>query len=221
MEPMKPEIYGFAHSPFVIAIETALNSLGVEFTSKQVPNWDRSELLRLTNGASYEVPVLVHDGRVIFESSADSQDIARYVDQTFAAGKLFPEHLDGVQTLIIRYLENDVEGVTFRLFDPYYIASISDVAERGMIVRHKERKFGRGCIDEWKQNRDHLAAQAEELLKPLDSMLSHQPYLLGNEPVYADFLLAGILGNITFSGYNTIPSNLSRLTDFHRNISAL
>lgn len=220
MVPMKPEIYGFAHSPFVIAIETALRSLGVDFTSKQVPNWDRSELLRLTNGASYEVPVLVHNGRVIFESSADSQDIARYVDQTFAEERLFPTHLDGIQTLVIRYLESDVEGVTFRLFDPYHIAAIPDVAERGMIIRHKERKFGRGCIDEWKRNRDNLAAQAEELLQPLDSMLSRQPYLLGNEPVYADFLLAGILGNITFAGFNAIPPKLSRLIDFHKKINA-
>ncbi len=79
------------YSPFCIPITAALRASGTEFENREIPNWDRTELLRLTDGAYYQVPVLVHDGRVVIESSADSEDIARYVDAHFAGGRLFPE----------------------------------------------------------------------------------------------------------------------------------
>ncbi len=77
-------LYEMAHSPFCIPISQALTACGIAFERKEIPNWDRSELLRLTDGAYYSVPVLQHDERIIYESSGHSQDIARYVDTTFA-----------------------------------------------------------------------------------------------------------------------------------------
>jgi hypothetical protein len=97
------------YSPFCIPITAALRATGAEFETREIPNWDRAELLRLTNGTYYQVPVLVHDGRVITESSGDSEDIARYVDTQFAAGRLFPARLDGLQKIVIEFLSDDVE----------------------------------------------------------------------------------------------------------------
>lgn len=216
---MSLEIYGFPHSPFCIAVESALRAFGLPFVSRRVPAWDRSEILRLTGGAYYEVPVLVHDRSVLWESSEHSQDIARYLDRHFASGRLFPERFDGLQDLALHYLENEVEGITFRLFDPSYIDSIEDVAQRGMVIRHKERKFGRGCVERWKAERSELIAEAETRLKPFERMLSHQRFLFGDRPVYADFLLAGILGNMVFGGRQKIPGNLPALENFHREIT--
>src|SRR4051794_17794187 len=101
---MSLTIYQMAYSPFFIPITEALRACGVAFETNEVPNWDRSELLRLTDGGYYQVPVLVHDGRVIIESKADSEDIAHYVDQHFAKGRLFPERLDGLQAIVIEFL---------------------------------------------------------------------------------------------------------------------
>jgi glutathione S-transferase len=42
-------------------------------------------------------------------------------------------------------------------------------------------------------------------------MLQHQPFLLGNSPVFADFLLYGILTNFTWKGWNQIPSEMTAL----------
>src|SRR5687767_13390621 len=77
---MSLTIYQMEYSPFCIPITAALRASGAEFETREIPNWDRTELLRLTNGAYYQVPVLVHDGHVVTESSAESEDIARYVD---------------------------------------------------------------------------------------------------------------------------------------------
>lgn len=212
---MKIEIYGFPHSPFCIAVESALKSLAVEFTSWPIPAWDRSEILRLTDGHYYEVPLLVHDGRPVYESAADTQDIARHIDAKFGGGRLFPATTCGLQEIVIDYLESKVEEVTFKLFDPTYIERISDIAYRGMLVRHKERKYGRGCLDQWRAERHLLDAEAGRLLAPIAAMLGQSgAFLFGPEPQFADFLLAGILGNITFDGINPLPTDLPQLKEF-------
>src|SRR5439155_900073 len=84
------------HSPFCIPITTVLAALSVAHETREVPNWDRRAILGLTGGAYYQVPVLVHDGRVLFESSDDRQVIPRYIDRTWAGGRLFPAALYGV-----------------------------------------------------------------------------------------------------------------------------
>jgi glutathione S-transferase len=201
---MNTSLYEMAHSPFCIPIAQALTACGVKFERHEIPNWDRSELLRLTDGAYYAVPVLVHDGRIIFESGGDTQDVARYVDTTWAHGALFPPALNGFQPIVLDFIENEVEARTFKLTDIHYVPAIADVAHRGMVVRHKERKFGRGCIELWQANAEAIRTEADALLARFETTLRHSPFLFGDAPVYADFALFGILGNLTFRGYNEL-----------------
>ncbi|MFT3991373.1 MAG: glutathione S-transferase family protein [Luteolibacter sp.] len=216
---MKVEVYRLAHSPFCIAIEQAMIALKVPFELREQSAADRSGILRLTNGAYYEVPTLVDGEEVIFETTGNSQDVANYIDVRYGEGRLFPKTSGGLQNVLLHYLENDVEGVTFRLFDPLYVDSITDVAERGMIVRHKERKFGRGCVQQWRDQHDELTASAVKVLKPLDQALDASPFLLGDAPVYADFLLFGILGNLTFNGFHGIPRELGNLENYQNRVA--
>ena len=199
-------LYELAHSPFCIPIAQALTACGVEFERREIPNWDRGELLRLTDGEYYSVPVLEHDGRVIYETCNDSQEIARYVDTTFAGGALFPPALDGLQMIVIDFLENEVESLTFKLADIHYVPGISDLVGRGMTIRHKERKFGRGCIEQWQRDEQTIRAQADALLSRFETTLLHSPFLFGNMPVYSDFLLFGIIGNFTYRGWNELSA---------------
>ena len=201
---MSVTLYEMAHSPFCIPIAQVMTACGIEFERREVPNWDRSELLRLTDGAYYSVPVVQHDGRVVFESGADSQDVAHYVDTTFARGALFPAALDGLQAIVIDFLENEVESLTFKLVDIHYIPAIPDVAARGMTVRHKERKFGRGCIKQWRRDAAEIREAADRLLARFETTLLHSPFLFGDTPLYSDFLLFGIVGNLTYRGWNEL-----------------
>lgn len=190
------------------------------FEVRNVSNADRREIIEASGGAYYQVPLLVHDGRVVYEPTADSLDIARYVDRTFAGGRLFPADREGWQQITIRYIENDVEGVTFRLVDPSYVQSIADPVERVMTVRHKERKFGRGCVERWTQERESLAAETEALLAPFDATLRHRPFLFGDAPVYADFALYGVLGNLTYRAINSLPASQLFLADWFGRMKA-
>jgi glutathione S-transferase len=78
-----------------------------------------------------------------------------------------------VQRIVVPHLENEVEATTFRLTDPKFFDTVTDDRERMFLLRIKERKFGRGCLDAWRQQAPQLHAQAEALLEPFDLMLRH------------------------------------------------
>ena len=204
---MSITLYQFEHSPFCIPVTAIFRALTIPVIEKNVSNGNRAAIIELTKGAYYQVPVLEDDGKLVYESSPESQDIARYLDNHYAEGRLFPAALEGIQSIVIPHLEHEVEGVTFKLTDPSYLDSITDPVERLMIIRHKERKFGRGCIDQWRADRAKLTAEAERVLMPYELILRNQAFLFGNSPVYADFLLFGVLGNLTYRGYNEIPAS--------------
>ncbi|HEY5779125.1 MAG TPA: glutathione S-transferase family protein [Terrimicrobiaceae bacterium] len=208
---MRLTVYQLEHSPYCIPITRALGALGLSFETRNVSNGDRREVIEITKGAYYQVPVLAHDENVIFESSPSSIDVARYIDRTFAGGRLFPADWEGLQRITIPYIEDNVESVTFKLVDPLYLRDIADYLERAMIRRHKERKFGHGCEERWTQERPALRAEAERLLSPFDIALTHKPFLFGDVPIFSDFALFGVLGNLTYRNYNTIPDSLTKL----------
>jgi glutathione S-transferase len=208
---MRLTIYQLEHSPYCIPISRALGALGLEFEERNVANGDRREIIELTNGAYYQVPVLVHDGEAIFESSPTSIDVARYVDKRFAGGRLFPSEFEGLQRIVIPYIEDNVESVTFKLVDPFYLRDIEDPIERSMVRRYKERKFGPECEEHWMLQHDALFSEAERLLEPFDISLARQSFLFGDAPIYSDFALFGVLGNMTYRHYNSLPASLANL----------
>jgi glutathione S-transferase len=215
---MSLTIYQMEYSPFCIPITAALRSCGTPFETREIPNWDRSELLRLTDGAYYQVPVLVHDGRTIIESSGDSEDVARYVDRHFAKGRLFPAALDGLQAIVIEFLSDQVEFNTFRLIDPANLDRLTDPVQRGLFLRHKERKFGRGCVEQWRRDAASIRAAADRLLERFEITLTHTPFIFGDEPVYSDFLLYGILGNMLYGGGQKLNEKQTALVAFRERI---
>jgi glutathione S-transferase len=207
-------IYQLEHSPYCIPITRALGALGVPFETRNVANGSRREIIELTRGDYYQVPVLCHNGNAIFESSPFSTDVARYVDRTFASGRLFPPRWEGLQRIVIPYIEDNVESVTFKLTDPFYLREIEDPVERTMVRRHKERKFGPGCEERWAQERPTLFAEAERLLSPFNTALEHGRFLFDSQPLFSDFALFGVLGNLTYRQYNSIPGSLARLAEW-------
>ncbi len=210
-------LYQLPHSPFCIPVRLILNAAKVPFQIRNISSGNRAEVITLTDGAYYQIPVIVDERsgrRLVYESDASSQDVARYLDEKFVGGRLFPSKLEGIQEVILHHLENEVEGLTFRIQDPFYIDAEEDLVERVMMIRHKERKFGKGCVDEWRNTRCEMLNEAVRLLLPYEKMLCHSKFLLGSEPVYCDYLLAGILGNITYGGHNSLPDVIPLLRDF-------
>lgn len=198
-------IYQMPHSPYCIPITRIMEALGESYEVVNISSGTREEVINASEGRFYQVPFLQYEGDGIGESTADSIDIPRYINRTFTDGRLFPSAIEGAHVALISFIENDLELAGFILMDPQYIDSLDSLLDRTLVRRFKERKFGLGCVEQWRVNHDQLFGRFVELLAPCEETLNKQPFLFGNTPVYADFALFGILGNVTYQGYNDLP----------------
>jgi glutathione S-transferase len=119
-----------------------------------------------------------------------------------------------VQSIVWRHIEREVEDVTFRLNDIYWKEFVAP-GDRLSFLRHKERKFGRGCLERWRLERNPLLADLQDRLLPFDEMLTVNPYLLGARPCFVDFDLFGMIENFLYSGHYALPATHRRLRAWH------
>ncbi len=208
------ELIQFPWSPFCIVQRRILEFSGTKFKTTNIPNGDRSLVWRLTKERYYGVPIIRDGKSVIFEVSEDSQVIAKYIDSKLKLG-LFPWELEGVQSIVWRHIENEIEGPAFRLNDIYFREMVP-LAERVLFLRHKERKFGRDCIAQWRAQQRDLLGQLEQRLVPFEEMLMYKPFLLDERPRFVDFDLYGMLGNFLYSGHYRLPPRHAHLRAWHR-----
>ena len=211
------ELIQFPWSPFCIVQRRILEFSGARFKITNIPNADRSLVWKLTRQRYYGVPIIRHGKSVIFEVSDDSQVIAKYLDTKLQLG-LFPWDLEGEQSIIWRYIEKEVEGVGFKLNDIYW-REVVPAADQVAFLRHKERKFGTGCIDQWRAQQKALLAQLAQRLVPFEQMLMYRPFLLGYRPRFVDFDLYGILGNFLYPGHYRLPAAHTRLRKWHKRMT--
>ena len=213
------ELIQFAWSPYCIVQRRILECSGQKFKITNVPNPDRTLVWKITRERYYQVPVL-HDGSdVLFETDGDSQVIAKYLDQKLSLG-LFPKKWEGVQDLLWRYFENDVEGIGFKLNDIYWREFVPRKDHLGF-VRHKERKFGRGCLDQWREQQSALLRELKQKLTCCEEMLLTRNYLLDEVPRFVDFDLFGMLGNFLYSGHYALPGPHKRLAAWYERMAKI
>jgi glutathione S-transferase len=213
------ELIQFPWSPFCIVQRRILEFSEVKFKITNIPNGDRTLVWRLSKQRYYGVPIIRDGKSVVFEVSEDSQVIAKYIDSKFDLG-LFPRELEGVQSILWRYIENEIEGPAFRLNDIYWKEMVP-ASDQLRFLRHKERKFGRGCIDQWRAQKKELLGQLEQRLLPFEEMLMYHPFLLGKRPRFVDFDLFGMLGNFLYSGHYRLPAAHTQLGKWYRGMAHL
>jgi len=194
----------FPWSPYCITMRRMLERNRIPHRIRNIPSHDRSEVIRATGGNGYTVPCIVDGRKGVSDTTDFGQEVARYADRRFKLG-LFPQNKEGIQFILSRYIENDLEGVEFKVNDSYVIPTRSFV-ERVGLIRFKERKFGRGCVDQWTKQRAPLTAQFHELLKPIDNLLASSPFLVAERPLFVDYNLFGVLGNFLYNGKTRLPN---------------
>jgi glutathione S-transferase len=206
------ELIQFPWSPFCLVQRRILEYAGAKFKIVNIPNGDRSLIWKLTRERYYQVPIIKDGKTIVFETDENSQVVAKYLSEKFALG-LFPRDWIGVQQVLWRYIEDAVEGQTFKLNDVYWEEMVAK-SDRLRFVRHKERKFGRGCLDQWRENQSSLLKQLETALGPCEQMLNDKPFLLGNRPLFVDFDLYGMLSNFLYSGHYELPAAHTQLREW-------
>jgi glutathione S-transferase len=212
------ELIQFPWSPFCIVQRRILEFSGVPFKIVNIPSTDRTLVWRLSRQRYYAVPIVKDGKSIVFETSENSQVIAKYLDNKLGLG-LFPPGWSGIQKILWYYIEDEIEGRTFRLNDIYYEERVP-VAERLPFIRHKERKFGRGCLQEWRAQQKQLVSELTEHLLPFEQMLVDKPFLLENRPRFVDFNLFGMLANFLYSGHYKVPSAHARLKKWYQRMES-
>jgi glutathione S-transferase len=208
------ELIQFPWSPFCLVQSRILEFSGTPFKITNIPNQDRSLVWKLTKQRYYGVPIIRDGKTVVFEINDDSQVIAKYLNEKFQLD-LFPSELRGVQSILWRFIENEIEAITFRLDDVYW-KELVPKPEQLVFQRHKERKFGRGCLDQWRGQQRELLEQLEEKLISFEQMLLHRPFLLGERVRFVDFDLFGMLQNFLYSGHYRLPARHKEIQKWHR-----
>jgi len=213
------ELIQFPWSPYCLVQRRILEFSGRPFKITNIPPSDRSLIWRLTRQRYYQVPVLRDGRKVLFETGENSQVIAKYLDSEFCLG-LFGREWDGVQHLLWKPIENDVEGLTFRLNDAHYKEFVP-AREQLNYLRYKERKFGRHCLEQWLHDQDQLQVQLAEKLLPFEQMLATRDFLLEGRPRFVDFDLWGMLANFLYSGNYRLPAEHPRIGRWYERMKNL
>jgi glutathione S-transferase len=212
------ELIQFPWSPFCIPHRRILEFSGTPFKIINIPPQERSLVWKLTRQRYYGVPVIRDGKNVIFEINDDSQVVAKYLNEKLELD-LFPSQWRGVQSILWRFIENEVEGATFRLNDIYYQEN-AKAADHLQYLRFKERKFGRGCIEQWLKNQKIWLKRLEANLVPFEQMLLRQLFLLDERPRFVDFDLFGMLENFLYSGHYQLPARHKQIKKWHRRMTS-
>jgi glutathione S-transferase len=214
------ELIQFPWSPFCLVQRRILEFSGVKFKTTNLPRTgDRSLVWKLTKEKYYAVPIVRDGAKTVFETGDDTQDISQYLDAKFQLG-LFPAEREGQQFLLCCYFEHEVEAVGFKLNDIYFKEFVIK-PDQLPFIRHKERKFGRGCIDQWRAQQKDLLRQLEQLLQPCEQMLTHAEFLLGERPLFVDFNLFGMIENFLFSGHYALPKSQPHLRGWRQRMKTI
>jgi glutathione S-transferase len=213
------ELIQFPWSPFCLVQQRILAFGRIPHKITNIPPSDRSRIWKLTRGRYYQVPVLRDGRQVLFETGDSTQILAKYLESTFGLG-LFPERWEGLQCILWRQIENEIEGLTFKLNDAQF-ATFVPPSEQLAYRRHKERKFGRHCLEHWHDNQKQLGAELVEQLVPYEQMLGHRAYLLDDQPHFVDFDLWGMLANFLYSGSYKLPAIHPKIKEWYGRMSHL
>lgn len=182
-------LFRLDYSCYARKAQMVLDLLGLDYTCVDVPFGDRRELATLTGGY-VQVPVLVDDAGTV---TVDSRAICERLLEGDAGARLVPPPWAGPIWAYADWCDGPLEDVMFRLASPPTRRRFADPWERALYVFVKERKFGRGCVDEWERGRADLLVRARALLAPSGRTLAVRPFLFGETPTLADAALYGEL----------------------------
>lgn len=170
-------------SPHCWKIAFALAHKGLAFESVPTPF---TAVKSVEGGACGTVPV-IRDGDTVL---GDSFDIALYLDRTY------PDRpsLFGGQggEAMARFIERWSQLTVHPYLGAAVLVDIHDrlaPADQGYFRESREARFGRRLEDVPAQ-RDAQLEAFRKGLEPLRSMLAYQPFLGGQTPLFADYIVA-------------------------------
>jgi glutathione S-transferase len=172
-------------SPHCWKVSLALTHKGLDFIERPVPF---HEIPTLENGFSKTVPIL-RDGNLLIR---DSFDIALYLEETYPDGPTLFGGEGG--KALARFVEAYAQTLHPTL-SRIAVKSIHDMLDETSQVyfrTSREARLGRP-LEAFEAGREADIAAFLQQLEPMRQTLQRQPFLGGQGPLFADFILFGSL----------------------------
>lgn len=173
-------------SPYCWRTRMALWHKDEAFVSHPVPF---HKIGRIDQGQFMRVPVLEHYGVYRDEST----DLAHYLEE-IAPDK--PSLFDGAGgEMLTRFVESFAANVMLGAIAQMIVLDIHDMldpADQLYFRESREKRFGR-TLEAVQAGREERVVSFRASLQPLRYLLKRQAFLGGNKPLYADYILFGML----------------------------
>jgi glutathione S-transferase len=202
-------------SPHCWKAVMALAHKGLDFDERPVPFLD---VPKIEHGFAKIVPVLRDGDRLV----SDSFDIALYLEDAYPdrptlfngeGGKAMARFVEGFSQMVIHPAISRIA-----LLD---IHATLDAENRAYFRQSREAAFGK-TLEQVVIDRDRELKAFPEKLWPLRRMLGHQPFIGGEGPLFADYIVFGALqwirvtaGVTLFPDDDPVKAWFERCLDLH------
>jgi glutathione S-transferase len=171
-------------SPTCWRVKMALAHKGLDFETVPTPF---TRIAEIGGGVSKTVPVLEHDGRFVAESTL----IAHHLEQAFADRPTLFGGPGGAA--LTEFVDSWVLATLHQQLAPMVVKDIHDHClpeDRPYFRESRERRFGR-TLEDVQADREARVEPFRASLLPLRVTLKRQPFLGGERPLYADYIVLG------------------------------
>lgn len=208
------ELYQFEMSSYAEKVRFILDYKGLDYKKVEViPAIGQVEIFKLSG--QRQVPVLKDDGTVV----ADSTAIAEYLDRKYSDKPIIP--MDGKlrgQVMIMEQWADEIFGINARKglltsmsqnpsFRSALLPNTTPDVLKNLVSSIPSFDFLGGLGAPMGMSADKIKDDIRQNLSWLCSILSEQPYLVGDGPTLADFTVASLSMYIKFptGTYLSIP----------------
>ncbi len=173
-------------SPYCWRTRMALRHKGLDV---EILPWHFTEKDRIAAFGDIRVPVLVENGRQI----SDSWQIACHLDAAYPDTP--PLMADGAARARATFVSAWCAATLFPLLVPLAVPGVFEIiAEKDKPYFRESREARFGCrIEDLSTDFEAECAALEQALTPAADALGESPYLAGDTPDYADYVLFGTL----------------------------
>jgi len=171
-------------SPACWRTRMALAHKGLDCETRPTPF---TQIPSIADGKQKTVPVIDDGGTIV----SDSWEIARYLEEKYPEKpSLFGSDTSRAVTL---FVQNWTQAVVHRGLAPLIILDIYNhlVQEDKEYFRAGREKMFGGTLEEVQAGRDDKLQAFQNSLFPMRMTVSEQPFMGGDSPTYADYLIFG------------------------------
>lgn len=173
---------GLRYSQFSWRTRMALAHKGLDADVRPVAVHDKAAI---AFSKQERVPILVDDGETIFDSWAIAEHLERRAPQR-------PSLFGGaVGHGLSRFVNAYADRVLVPVIAPLLMLDVTECvdADDALHLRTQIEKAFRGSLESLAANRAEAALKVRKLLDPVRACLKAQPFLSGEGPAYADYIL--------------------------------